>query len=106
MTDAITPAFHDILEHGGAAVLETIFRSTERHRILGGKSARLLRRGDRVAMRDLNPDLDGGLGIIEQVRPSVGSTVHVLIRGGEAHLVRGSRLVLTNRDHSEEGASS
>lgn len=101
MTDTITPAFLDIVKDGGAAVQDAMFRSTERHRILGGKSARLLRRGDRVALRDLNPDLDEGTAVVEQVRPSVGSTVHVLIRGGEAHLVRGSRLVLVSRDPEE-----
>lgn len=74
MTDTITPAFLDIVKDGGPAVQEALLRSTERHRILGGKSARMLRRGDRVALRDLNPDLDG-----------------------EAHLVRGSRLVLVAR---------
>ncbi|MDO5865194.1 MULTISPECIES: hypothetical protein [Paenarthrobacter] len=97
MTDTITPAFLDITKDSGPAVQETLFPSTERHRILGGKSARMLRRGDRVALRDLNPDLDGGTAVVEQVRPSVGSTVHVLTTGGDAHLVRGSRLVLVAR---------
>ncbi|BCW06902.1 hypothetical protein ACIQF8_03750 [Pseudarthrobacter sp. NPDC092184] len=97
MTDTITPAFLDIVKDGGPAVQEVLLRSTERHRILGGKSARMLRRGDRVALRDLNPDLDGGTAVVEQVRPSVGSTVHILTVGGEAHLVRGSRLVLVAR---------
>lgn len=101
MTDTITPAFHDILKDGGAELQDIVYCATERHRILGGKSARLLRRGDRVALRDLNPDLDGGTAVVEQVRPSVGSTVHVLTRGGEAHLVRGSRLVLVTRAPEE-----
>ncbi|MFF1880206.1 hypothetical protein ACFVVC_01890 [Pseudarthrobacter sp. NPDC058196] len=98
MSDTITPAFLDIVKDGGAAVAETLCCSTERHRILGGKSARMLRQGDRVALRDLNPELDGGTAVVAQVRPSVGSTVHVLTAGGEAHLVRGSRLVIVTRD--------
>lgn len=98
MADPFTPAFIEMAKDASLGALDTMFRSTERHRILGGKSARLLRRGDRVALRDLNPDLDEGTAVVEQVRPSVGSTVHVLIRGGQAHLVHGSRLVLVSRD--------
>ena len=103
MTDIVTPAFFDLaVNAGGITVHAAVWDATERHRILGGKSARLLRRGDRVALRDLNPDLNGGTAVVEQVRPSVGSTVHVLTRGGEAHLVRGSRLVLVTREAGDD----
>lgn len=98
MTDTITPTFLDIVKDDGTADADTLCCSSERHRILGGKSARMLRPGDRVALRDLNPDLDGGTAVVAQVRSSVDSTVHVLTAGGEAHLVRGSRLVLVTRD--------
>lgn len=98
MTDTITPAFLAMAKDTGPAASGITFSSTDRHRILGGKSARLLRRGNRVALRDLNPDLKAGTAVVEQVRPSVGSTVHVLTKGGDTHLVRGSRLVLVVRD--------
>lgn len=101
MNDIITPAFLDMVKDGEPAIREMLSGALERHRILGGKSARLLRRGDRVALRDLNPDLEGGTAVIEQVRPSVGNTVHVLTRDGGVHLVRGSRLVLVTRDPKE-----
>jgi hypothetical protein len=55
MTDTITPAFLAMAKNAGPAASKIIFSSTERRRILGGKSARLLRRGDRVALRDLKP---------------------------------------------------
>jgi hypothetical protein len=101
MTDTITPAFLAMAKNAGPAASKIIFSSTERRRILGGKSARLLRRGDRVALRDLNPDLEEGTAVVDQVRPSVGTTVHVLTIGGNAYLVRGSRLVLVTRDGAE-----
>lgn len=101
MTDTITPAFLAMAKDTGPAVSGIIFSSTDRHRILGGKSARLLRRGDRVALRDLNPDLEEGTAVVDQVRPSVGTTVHVLTIGANVYLVRGSRLVLVTRDGAE-----
>ncbi|WP_247040252.1 hypothetical protein [Arthrobacter rhizosphaerae] len=101
MTDMITPAFLAMARNTDPAAGGIVFDSAERHRILGGKSARLLRRGDRVALRDLNPDLEEGTAVIDQVRPSVGTTVHVLTIGGNAYLVRGSRLVLVIRDGAE-----
>lgn len=100
MPDTITPAFLEMAKDANRGPLDVAFCSTERHRILGGKSARLLRRGDRVALRDLNPDLEEGTVVVDQVRPSVGNTVHVLTVDADAYLVRGSRLVLVTRDHT------
>lgn len=100
MSDTITPAFLEMAKDAGLAPLEALFCATERYRILCGKSARLLRCGDRVALRDLNPDLEEGTVVVDQVRPSVGNTVHVMTLDGDAYLVRGSRLVLVARDHT------
>lgn len=103
MTDQITPAFLDIVASGGLAVREAVFRATERHRIIGGKSARLLRPGDRVALRDLGPGPAGearahGSAVVRSARVAARDLVHVTTADGEAHLVRGSRLVLVVRD--------
>lgn len=100
MPDTIAPAFLEIAIDTRLSELDVVLCATGRYRILCGKSARLLRGGDRVALRDLNPDLEKGTVVVDQVRPSVGNAVHVLTLDGGAYLVRGSRLVLVTRDHT------
>lgn len=100
MSDTITPAFLEMAKDAGIGPFEALFCVSERYRILCGKSARLLRRGDRVALRDLNPDLEEGTVVVDQVRRSVGNAVLVMTLDADAYLVRGSRLVLVARDHS------
>ena len=56
MTDTITPAFIEMAQSGAPVVLNSIFPSNGRHRLLAGKSARLLRAGDMVALHDLQTE--------------------------------------------------
>lgn len=114
MVDTITPSFIDLLQSaalsgprasaapGPAAVL----RSSDRRRIVGGKSARMLRAGDTVSRRDLGLSEAGGTGDAQRSRVTTVAEARTSLRDdlvrirtveGEAFLVRGSRLVVVMR---------
>lgn len=100
--DRFTPAFHQLVQEVAPSELQTIFRTTERHRIVGGKSVRLLCSGDRVAIGDLYPhSMDSrsasGVGVVTDADVVRGDDVRVVTAGHGTYLVAGSRLVLIHR---------
>lgn len=67
MTDTLTPAFVEMAKSGTPAFLNMIFHSSGRHRLLAGKSARLLRAGDMVALRDLQTERNAEISGVTRV---------------------------------------
>ena len=96
--DRLTRSFHELF----LALPSTPVMTVEevKNLMVVGKSARLLRRGDRVALHDLNPDRDEGTAVVDRVRSSSGRTVLVETVEAGSFLVRGSRLVLASRGHA------
>ena len=112
----VTPAYNAFVDSAPDHVLDTIFTTQERHRLLGGKSARLLRKGDTVALCDLTTvggehvgrSYDNALSlnakmarnstavIFDTVIASTGD-VFVITQDQGAYKVPGHRLMLTFR---------
>ena len=100
--DRLTPAFHQLVRDVAPEDLQRVFRATERHRLLGGKSIRLLRRGDRVAVSDLYPhsrhsNSASGIAVVTEAAVVRGDDVRVVTAEHGVYLVPGSRLVMVHR---------
>ncbi|MFD2794592.1 hypothetical protein ACFS27_13630 [Promicromonospora vindobonensis] len=97
--DALTPAFCEMFQNPTPDFLDVVYRSTGRHRLFGGKSARLLRAGDMVALRDLpliRADVPGVATVVDASVSSTG-TAFVMTAEHGLFLTPGSRLVLVHR---------
>lgn len=97
--DTLTPAFREMFQNPTPELLDVVYRSTGRHRLFGGKSARLLRAGDMVALRDLNlvrADVPGVATVVD-THVSPAGTAFVTTAEHGLFLTPGSRLVLVHR---------
>ncbi|PUB32538.1 hypothetical protein C8K30_1011064 [Promicromonospora sp. AC04] len=97
--DTLTPAFREWFQDPAPGFLDLVYRSTGRHRLLGGKSARLLRAGDLVAVRDLHPDRDERPGMAAVIGTHISPVGIAFVSTAEHGLfpTPGSRLVLVHR---------
>lgn len=98
-TDTITPALNEMLKKKAQDVLGAIYGSAERRRVIGGKSARLLRRGDTVALRDLRLDRADvpGLRTVSDASTSESGMTSVLTVQQDVLQIPASRLVCVCR---------
>ena len=97
--DTLTPAFREMFLSPVPGFLDLVYHSTERHRLFGGKSARLLRVGDRVALRDLHlvrAEVPGVATVVDTYVSSTGAAF-VMTTAHGLFLTPGSRLVLVHR---------
>lgn len=97
--DTITPAFIEMVKEQTPDVLDVVYRSTERHRLIGGKNARLLHKGDIVALRDLHQDrtdVPGVTAVVGTYTTKTGTTF-VITDGHGTFYIPSSRLVLVRR---------
>jgi len=97
--DAITPAFIGMTKAQTPEMLDLVYHSAERHRLFGGKSARLLRKGDILALRDLYPERIGvrGMATVSSVYGTTAGTTLVITAMHGLFLIPGSRLVIVRR---------
>ena len=93
--DSITPAVNEMAKEQTPGLHGFMCRLTERHCLVCGKSARLLRPGDTVALRDLYPDRTDieGVGTISNAYTSESGTTFVITLKHGMFLIPGSRLV-------------
>ncbi|MFD9601999.1 hypothetical protein [Streptomyces sp. NPDC059970] len=108
MTDTLTPAFVEMAKGTSPETLDVFHRSTGRHLLFGSKSARLLRAGDRVAVRDLHPDraeLPGVATVVDLSTPLSSGAVFVITAEHGVCLTPGSRLVLVHCSTSSAGTA-
>ncbi|MFE4332518.1 hypothetical protein ACFRQM_24765 [Streptomyces sp. NPDC056831] len=108
MSITLTPAFVEMAEDTSPETLDVFYRSTGRRLLFGSKSARLLRVGDRVAVRDLHPDRAEPSGVATVVGLSTrlsSGAVFVITAERGVFLTPGSRLVLVHYSTSSAGTA-
>lgn len=101
--NTIDTAFLELVEHA-AAEIGSLAPDTKRYRVFAGKSARLLRRGDLVALSDMHTDFEPSSGIGRVVDAHVAADTDEVFVMLAAHgdyliptLIPASRLVLVHR---------
>lgn len=74
-------SLHDLLAAADPESLTNMFTAIGRHQLLGGKTANLLRAGDRIALRDLDPERDDDhiTGEVAEVTDAVPTEDRLLI---------------------------
>ncbi len=99
VADPFIPAF---LELAQELELGKIPNSETRHLVFTGKSARLLRTGDQVAMRDISAlrTTDPGVAEILSVRRTTNDSVVVTTTDHHVRLIPGSRLLVVHRQQA------